>query len=505
MRQPLHYSFPPPEHRHVLGSLTAGQLVSMAVTAMAALFGIVQPDPRPARIGAALLVLVMVAGVVCTPVRGRVMTGWLPVVTSHLLGRAAGRGDWRAASSAPRADAPTRVGVLGLPPELGEVTFLAYPHGGGMVGVAAERRAGRYTGVLEVNPPSFLLEEPSAQEEQLARWGALLARLAQPGSELDRLQWIVQRAPDEGSGLRRYFEQVRARDLPEAAAAIRSYLDLLAGVSGSSDDGGGGGATASYRTLLAVQVSARTSARAIRRAGGGDRGACAVLSQALEMVTAGLGNLGAGGQHPLGVREYQGLLRLAADPAAQPILDALAAARPERGWGSDAPWPVATETRWGYYRTADHAWHRSFAVVLPMTEVGADWLVPLLVEGTACRTVAVTLRSVPRQQATRDAGRALTRLHAEEQRKRRLGQLAAATDAKAETAAHRRLRELADGHADVVYAATVTVTAAGLDQLEVACREVEHLAALAGCELRALDGQQALGFTWTLPLARGLG
>jgi len=66
------------------------------------------------------------------------------------------------------------------------------------------------------------------------------------------------------------------------------------------------------------------------------------------------------------------------------------------------------------------------------------------------------------------------------------------------------MRELADGHAVLVYAVTVTVTAPDLATLDRACRSVEHVAGQSYCELRALEGQQAAAFTWTLPLARGL-
>jgi len=166
---------------------------------------------------------------------------------------------------------------------------------------------------------------------------------------------------------------------------------------------------------------------------------------------------------------------------------------------------MATEERWGYYRTADRAWHRSFTIALPLSEVPADWFVPVILgDSPVCRTVAMTVEPVSHRQANREAARTLTRLMAEEERKQRLGQVRTAHDAKQETAALRRMEELADGHADVVYAVTVTVTAPDLAALDQACQSVDHVVGMASCELRQLEGQQAQAFTWTLPLARGL-
>ena len=323
----------------------------------------------------------------------------------------------------------------------------------------------------------------------------MLARLASSGTSVHRLQWVVRTVPDDGSGTRNYLKRAQAPDLDQASAVIRSYLELLR-VSGP--------ASSEHTTLLAVQLSSRHSVPAIRAAGGGDHGACAVLAEALEALAEGLDGCQVGVRRLLGVREYQGAIRTAFDPDALADLNVLASLHPDREWGSDAPWPYATEERWGYYRTADRAWHRSFDLVLPMTDVPADWFVPMVLEGEVTRTISMTLKAVPRRQATREVRRSLTRLRAEEERKRQLGQLHTAEDEKRETAADRRMRELAEGHAVMVYAVTVTVTAPDLATLDRACRSAEHVAGLSYCELRALEGQQAAAFTWALPLGRGL-
>ena len=495
MREPVAYSFPLPEQRQVLGSFTAGQVGGLATAALVAVFGIVRSHPGPAGVLAAVAWLVAVGAGLLVPVHGRPLTGWSPILGRYFLARLGGRADFR--TGAPRFNnfgttAPPRV----LPHELGDLEVLAYPTRDGELGVAAERSDGLYTVALEVDPPSFLLEDATVQEELLGRWGALLARATPDRASLHRLQVLLRSGPQDGGELRDYFGQARAHDLDQASQVIRSYLQLLDTVPST---------TTEHRSLLVVQLSARHAARAIRQAGGGNQGACAALAGAVAMLTRELDDLGARARSVVDARRLQGILRVAFDPEAGGDLGLLARARPEQRWGSDAPGPLATEERWDRYRTAARAWHRSFTIVLPLNQVAADWIAPLLLDsGAVTRTVAITFKGVPRHQANRRVTRALTGLRAEEQRKLRVGRLATAQDQQREDATVDRMHELAEGHGEVVYAVTITVTAPDLDSLEADCETVRHAAALAGCELRSLDGQQAQAFGWTLPLARGV-
>jgi hypothetical protein len=488
----VRFEFPPPEHKHLLGPFTAGQIAIALAALFVAVFVIARPDPTVPRLALAAGLVVAVVVPVAVPWRGRILTEWLPIAVAYGRARRSGRTDYR--TSAPRRGTAA-AGQLVLPAEIGAVEFLAHPHNGGLLGVAVDRRAGLYTGVLEVESPSFLLEDIARQQELMARWGGLLARLGHGGTDVHRLQWVVRTVPDDGNGIRNYLRRAQARDLDQASAVIRSYLELVR-MSGP--------ASSEHTTLLVVQISSRHAVRAIRAAGGGDRGACVVLAAAMEAIVEGLDGCDVGVRRQLGVREYQGMIRTAFDPTALADLNVLANLHPDREWGSDAPWPYATEERWGHYRTADRAWHRCFDLVLPMTEVPADWFVPMILEGDVSRTISMTLKSLPRQQAAREVKRSLTSLQAEEERKRKLGQLHTAEDDKRQTAADRRMRELADGHGVMDYAVTVTVTAPDLETLERACTSVEHVAGQSLCELRLVEGQQAAAFTWALPLGRGL-
>jgi hypothetical protein len=492
MSEPLRFLFPPPQHKRVLGPLTAGQLTTLGTVAVVSVFGIVRASPTPGGLMAGLALVGVAAVVVVVPVRGRVATEWVPLTLRYGLARLRGRTDFRART--PLYGQAT--GRLPLPGEVSDLQTLAHPREESILGVVVDRAAGLYSAALEVEGPPFLLEPTGAQEQLLARWGGILARLSGPGSELWRLEWILCTFPDDAAALMEDLQAARPRDAAGAADLVRSYLALIASTATGA---------ARHLTLVVAQLSARHSARAIRQAGGGDQGACTLLAREVDTLARGMSDLGVEIRRQLDPRFYQGIIRVAFDPAARVELDTLARLRSDRGWGSDWPWPVATEERWGYYRTADRAWHRSFTLALPLGVVPADWFVPMLLgDSTVCRTVAMTVQPVSRRQANREVTRTLTRLLAEDERKQRLGQLHTAQDAKQESAAVQRMEELADGHADVRYAVTVTVTAPDLETLDQACQSVDHVAGMASCELRQLEGQQAQAFTWTLPLGRGL-
>jgi hypothetical protein len=490
--EPLRYLFPPPERKRVLGPFAAGQLTVLGTVSVVVVFGIVRAAPTAGGVAAGLMLLGLTATLVAVPVRGRAATEWVPLIARYRLARLRGQTDFRG----PMPLAGRGDGTVWLPDEVGSLRVLAHPWRDGVLGVVVDRSAGLYSAALEVDGPQFLLEATDAQERLLDRWGAILAQLAGPGSELRRVQWVLRTTPDDAAALMDDLREARPGDIARAGELVRSYLAVIAGTAAGA---------ARHLILLVAQLSAQHSARPIRQAGGGDQGACAVLAREVDALARDLEDLGATVRRRLDPRSYQGVIRAAFDPSAQVELDTLARLQPGRGWGSDWPWPVATEERWGYYRTADRAWHRSFTLALPLGEVPADWFVSMMLgDSPVCRTIAMTVQAVSHRQANREAARTLTRLMAEEERKQRLGQLRTAQDAKHESAALRRMEELADGHADVVYTVTITVTAPDLAALDQACQSVDHVAGMASCELRQLEGQQAQAFTWTLPLARGL-
>jgi hypothetical protein len=86
----------------------------------------------------------------------------------------------------------------------------------------------------------------------------------------------------------------------------------------------------------------------------------------------------------------------------------------------------------------------------------------------------------------------------------RQGFMTTARIRRRQQAAAGREEELADGHAEMRFAGFVTVSARSAEELERTATEVEHAAALARLELQRLYGEQDAGFTFSLPLGRGL-
>jgi hypothetical protein len=150
-------------------------------------------------------------------------------------------------------------------------------------------------------------------------------------------------------------------------------------------------------------------------------------------------------------------------------------------------------------------WHATYWIAQwPRSPVGPDFLTPLLLGVGGMRTVAVTMEPVSPLRAHREVEHAVLKGLADEELRARAGFTSTARRRRAQETAARREQELADGHADYRLAGYLTVTASSLDELDTRCGEVEQAAQQCSLELRRLDGEHDVAFTWTLPLARGL-
>lgn len=166
--------------------------------------------------------------------------------------------------------------------------------------------------------------------------------------------------------------------------------------------------------------------------------------------------------------------------------------------------PLAAEEEWSTHRT-DSAVHASYWIsTWPRSEVGVAFLAPLLLQTTVLRTMAVTIEPVPFRTAARKAEAAQTSEEAEEIQRARQGFTTTARARRRQEAVARREDELSSGHAETRFAGYLTVSAPNAEGLERSCAEAEHAAHLSRLELQRLYGEQAAGFSFTLPLARGL-
>ncbi len=490
------YTFGPLERRGLLLGLRGGQLAVLGGGGALALLAL-----HVSGLVAAGLVL-SAMGAAFLPVDGRPLEAWLPLLAGYHLRRLRGRRRFRSRAHllghlvAVRAAGDV---VETLPPEdrpahFSDLRVLEADAGGdASVGVIKDVRRHTYVGVLRVRGRSFNLLDESGQAAAVQSWAAVLAGYALASSPVSRLQWIERTLPDDGNRLARHFGERAASDAPEATLRIYRQAIAEAGQAGSH-----------HECLLAIRVDARRSWRQVRQAGQGslDRGACALLLRELASLGDQLEGAGIEVEETLGARAIAEVVRTAFEPETAPRL------RLVHGGAGPHPrsaWPLETLEELVHYRAGPRSLHATYHVgEWPRIEVNPGFMAGLLLDATTLRTVSMTLEPVPAARAARELRRALASDVSDDTLRQKGGWLPSFRRRNEEENVLRAERELAEGHASYRFSGYVTVSAVGVEELEAACAEVEQAASRSHLELERLVGQQALAFTYTLPLCEGL-
>lgn len=492
------YRFGPLEQRAVVGPLRIGQVAVVGVAALLAL-GALYLLRGWIGMGVALGLLGASAAIIYLPVEGRTAEEWAPVVARWLMRSAERKRGFR--SAAPAGGAWVSADVeptfsASLPSELSGLRMLEVPYGSERVGILHDRTAGTYTSALAVRAGAFGLLDGSEQERKLDAWGSVLASMARDGSPVRRLQWIEQTLPARGDELAAYLQGERDRTVPLDSGLVNSYIELVESAAPVTQE---------HEVLLVLQIEERRSARELRKLGGGVEAGCELLLREAENLAERLSIAEVTVFGLLRPRRYAAAIRDSFDPYGRQ-------ARARSGLGDldrdgvdpALMGPVADEASWGEYRS-DSAYHATFWIsAWPRTDVGPAFLMPLLMQTTALRTVSVCIEPVSHSTAIRKAEAARTAEVAEEMQRERQGFLTSARIRRRQQAAARREEELADGHAEMRFAGYVRVSARSRAELERTATDVEHAAALSRLELQRLYGEQEAGFTFTLPICRGL-
>ena len=486
------YRFAPLEQRALLGPLRIGQV---AVLAAAALVGLGSMYALPGILSLLVWLAVMLSAAVTifVPLDGRTAEEWAPVALRWALRRRSGYrssavgAGFRAGGGEPRPEAS-------LPAQFEGAQMLAVPYGAAEVGVLAERRTGTYTAVLAVRAGSFGLRDAGEQERKLDAWGAVLASCSREGSPVRRLQWIERTLPADGDELASYLQAERDRGVELDSNLVRSYIELIESAAPSSQE---------HEILLALQVDGRRGSRELKRLGGGEGAATTLLLREAEALAERLALAELVVYGVLTPRQYAEVIRDGYDPFGRQ-----GRARGALGGGEGVDptlmGPLAAQSGWSSYRS-DSALHTTYWISgWPRMEVGPAFLAPLLLQTTALRTVAVTIEPIPHSVAMRRAEAAQTAEIADGLARDRQGFMTTARMRRRAEASAGREEELADGHAEMRFAGFITVSGGDEVELDRACTEVEHAAQLARLELQRLYGEQEAGFTFTLPLCRGL-
>ena len=492
MAEETRYRFGPLEKRGLLFGLTPMQLGVLTVAAAVAIL-IMRIDVDVITVSLTAVIGALVVFSVFARAEGRPVIEMVPIGLRWMWRR--GRGKTRWVNAAPLTGR-TRVAEehMTLPPALKTITILAAPVSGGEIGIIKDAAQKTYTSVISVRGRSFALLDSDAKSRLLEQWADVLAGLAREGSAIKRVQWLERTVPEPGDAIGQYLREAVA--LPHTSTAVRSYLQLV-------EDAGP--TTQHHESFLAIQLSADRAQRLIKQAGGGDDGACAALAR----ETFGLASrLGAADLDVVGMltpRLVAQTMRVSFDPSSQSSMAMANVERPDKpGIRPDQAWPLATQDEWSYYRS-DSGVHATYWVAeWPRLEVGPDFLAPLILQTWVQRTVSVTIEPVPPLRAQREAEAARTADIADTEMRERHGFLLTARRRSEQGSLVDRESQLASGHADMRFSGYVTVSATNLEDLEIACAEVEQQAGQSRLVLRRMSGLQEDAFTFTLPLGRGL-
>jgi hypothetical protein len=497
------YQFGPLERRGLLLGLSSGQVAALGGAGALALLALRALPEAVAGLVAGGLAFTGLA-VALLPVAGRPLEGWLPLLAGYGMRRLRGRHRSRSRAHllghlvSVREDG----GILeALPPEhrpacLRDLRFLQVEAAafGQVVGVVKDARRHTYVGVLRVRGDSFNLLNDSGQAAAVQAWAMILAGYALASSPVNRLQWIERIRHDGGRQVARHFEERSAADASEAALRIYARAVSDARQMGKR-----------HECLLALRVDARRAWRQVRRAGGGDRGACTLLVRELAALGERLEAAGIGVEDVLGPRAIAEVIRTAYQADAQPRLLVIHGDGPDAGPHPRNAWPQETVEGFAHYQAGPRDVHATYHVrEWPRIEVGPGFLAPLLLGATCPRTVSMTLEPIPAARAARELRRALAGDASDDSLRQRVGWLPSFRRHREEENVLRAERELADGHASYRFSAYVTVSGPKRDELEAACAEVEQGSSRSHLELERLLAQQELAFTYTLPLCEGL-
>lgn len=453
-------------------------------------------------VAAALLMLAYIR------VAGRTADEWMVVAMSFQLLKLRGQNRFHSGAFAPvTAGDPAGPAPLDLPGVLAPIRILAAESGTGKtMAVLYHPHDRTYTAVGRITSPGIGLADVARREAQVSGWGRLLAGLCAEGQPIIRIQAIQRSLPDSAAGLASWHENHLVPWAPDQAVAVTAEL---------LEDA----APASVRReeWLAFTMDERRAASAIRAAGGGETGACAVLARHMRALVGAISDAELEVAGWLTPRELAEVFRTAFDPEGSQALEwrryaeesAAGSGRVHAGLAAGVDprlaGPVQAETSWGSYR------HDSGVSVCyqiydwPRGEVYATALFPLLGDGTSRRAVSIYLQPLSPREAERQVLAERTQRDVAIRMRQRTGQIVPEHEKAAQRRAEEQDAERAAGHGLVRFSGYVALTVTESADIAEAMASLEADAAAARIEIRRMWGAQDVGFALAaLPAGLGL-
>lgn len=463
--------------RGVLLGLSVAQLITLGVALGAVVFAVYSG-------GGMLLAYTAPIWVTCLaltwiPVGGRPLVEWLPVGFWWLWKTTGGQFLYRRRIVKPRPE-----GTLALPGDMARLREYTDPTSGACM--IHDPHGPTLTVICEVTHPAFILLDPGEQERRVTAWGRVLATACRSG-RIATLQVLERTLPDSGTGLAEWWAEHGTHDHTWAAT---TYAELIerAGPAGER-----------HATTISLSLDMRAAAHQIKTAGGGIKGAAAVLRQEMATLTTALRSADL---HPSGwltAGEVAVILRSAYDPAVASALERHGTIGRELATAG----PVAVTETWGNLRT-DSAYHAVLWISeWPRSLVYPGFLAPVALSSGIQRSLSLLYTPLRSDVAAKDIRKKKVEYISDAHQRARIGQIEDASQTAEYHDVLQQESELTAGHGVLRYSGLIAVTAPTETELESAIAAIEQAAIQASCETRRLVGQQAQAFTAAaLPLTR---
>ncbi|MPV35934.1 SCO6880 family protein [Georgenia subflava] len=462
--------------RGVLLGLSALQLAVVGFAAVALVVSLVVGGMAPAY---AAPLLFLCAVLVWVRIGGRPLVEWLPIVTVWGRRSATGQLEHRA-----RIGRPRPAGTLALPGDVARLRQWVDTDTGAVM--VHDPHSATLTAVVPVTHPSFILLDPADQHRRITGWAKVLATTCRSGN-IASVQVLERTLADSGKGLADWWDAHGARD---GSWASRTYSELIdhAGPTGER-----------HASTISLALDVRAAARHVRAAGGGMRGAAAVLRQEVETLSTALRAADITPSPMLEPGDLALVLRTAYDPAVGAALER----HGSLGRDLATAGPVSVAESWGHLRS-DSSYHCVLWISeWPRSLVYPGFLAPVLLASGVRRTFTMLFTPVRADLAARDIRKKKTEYISDAAQRARIGQIEDASQTAEYVDVLQQEADLTAGHGILRAVGLVSVSAPSVEELERAVAAVEQAAIQASCETRRLWGQQAQAFTAAaLPLAR---
>jgi hypothetical protein len=365
-------------------------------------------------------------------------------------------------------------------------------------GAIRDHRFGSVTAAIQVFGPGAVLAGGDERRAQAEAWGRAIAGLATQESSGIVVQWILRCRATPNGELVEHLRRLNS-GLLDGLALADQYRNWLASRAYASNE---------HECLLAATVKSGSTGGRWRRAPGrtttpGSEDATR-LWEALSRLGRDLAQAGILSSAPLAPASLAYWIVQTGHRPSRPALASGYEPVPDvRRSVVNWPWPVAVDESWGHVQV-DGAYMALYWVAeWPRSEVGDDFLFPLLIVDRPLTTFSVRLRPLSLTEATREVVRARVADRADRTLRERAGFAVSARRQLEEDWVQAREVALATGHLPVVFCGHLAVTSATEAELDRACGELESRALACHLEIRRLYGQQAKALVATLPSGRG--